>query len=79
VEPVTLATAVAAATSVIGTVVTVCARSRVSWQQARERARADHVRHLPPGSRLVDLGARGLTIEVGTSTPSEDPTANGRR
>jgi hypothetical protein len=58
-EPVFLATAVAAATSVIGTVVTAWLRSRISWQQARERARADHVRHLPPGSWLGDLGAAG--------------------
>ncbi|MET8997186.1 hypothetical protein [Amycolatopsis sp. NPDC004169] len=78
-EPVFLATAVAAATSLIGTVVTAWARSRVSWQQARERARADHVRHLPPGSRLIDLGARGLAIEVGGSTPAESLTADGRR
>jgi hypothetical protein len=41
-----------------------------AWQRAarsaaREKARCDHVHHLPSGSRIADLGRRGVVIEIG--------------
>ncbi|NUP50219.1 MAG: hypothetical protein HOW97_23355 [Catenulispora sp.] len=39
--------------------------ARMKVQSARENARIEHLRILPPGSRLLDLGENGLLIEVG--------------
>jgi len=61
-------TVTAAASAVTGAAATVAAawlRSRSQWQQAREESRRDHLHHLPPGSRVVDLGEHGVVIEVG--------------
>lgn len=46
-------------------------RQRAKSLKAREDARRDHVRHLPPGSHLVDLGQRGIVIEVGERATRE--------
>jgi hypothetical protein len=43
----------------------VCWRQRMAWRQMREQARCDHIRRLPPGSRVLDLGRHGMVIEVG--------------
>ncbi|WP_271216606.1 hypothetical protein [Streptosporangium carneum] len=40
-------------------------RGRIQRHRLREEARRDHVRRLPPGSRLLDLGRHGVIIEVG--------------
>lgn len=39
---------------------------RVQQDRAREASRRAHVRDLPPGSRIRDLGSRGILIEIGT-------------
>lgn len=57
--------AVTAAVAAIPVVVRVWAWQAVAWRRAREQARCDHLRHLPPGSRVVDLGRHGMVIEVG--------------
>jgi hypothetical protein len=36
--------------------------------QLRELSRCDHVRSLPAGSRIVDLGASAIVIQVGESS-----------
>jgi hypothetical protein len=40
-------------------------RSRMQRQRLREQARCHLVRHLPPDSLVIDLGKRGMVIEVG--------------
>lgn len=45
-------------------------RARIQRHRAREEARADHVRNLGPGSRLVDLGENGILIEFGAEPSS---------
>lgn len=47
-----------------------CFRARVQRQRAREEARADHIRNLGPGSRLIDLGENGILIELGAEPSS---------
>lgn len=42
------------------------ARAKIETRVAREVARRTHVSTLPPGSRIRDLGDRGITIEVGS-------------
>lgn len=59
-------TAVAsAAVAAIPVMARVCWRQRMAWRQMREQARCDHIRRLPPGSRVLDLGRHGMVIEVG--------------
>jgi len=61
---------VTAASAVTGAVATAAAawlQARRQRQQAREESRRDHLDHLPPGSRVVDLGEHGVVIEVGGS------------
>jgi hypothetical protein len=48
---------------------------RVAKCRAREAARRDHVRHLPPGSRLVEPGRHGIVIHVGAH---QEPSGAGR-
>jgi hypothetical protein len=40
-------------------------RSRMQRQRLRDHARCHLVRHLPPESLLIDLGKRGMVIEIG--------------
>jgi hypothetical protein len=41
---------------------------RAQSQSAREQARCDHVRNLPSGSRIVDLGRAAIVVEVGSTS-----------
>lgn len=45
---------------------------RVARKRGRETAGHQHVRHLPVGSRIVDLGDRGLLIDIGHDVRSPD-------
>jgi hypothetical protein len=65
IDPVTATAIVAAVLGAATTITGTWLRGRVLRQRAREEARRDHLRRLPPGSRLIDLGDRGLVIEVG--------------
>ncbi|WP_282203614.1 hypothetical protein [Kitasatospora fiedleri] len=40
-------------------------KARVQVRRERELSRRQHLRALPAGSRIVDLGERGMLIEVG--------------
>jgi len=73
-DPVTVATAVTAVAGMLGTLLTAAIRGRTARALAREAARRDHVRHLRPGSRIIDLGDHGVTIEVG-GLPAGQETA----
>jgi hypothetical protein len=64
--------AVELAVSVLSIVVTAAGgaagllrRSRMEQLRLSEQARCHLVRHLPPESLLIDLGKRGMVIEVG--------------
>jgi hypothetical protein len=61
----TAAALLTAAVGTAGAFLRAWLRSRVQCRQAREASRRDHVRCLPPGSRIVDLGERGVIVEVG--------------
>jgi hypothetical protein len=74
-EPITVASAVSAVGGMVGMLVT----ARVRRHRAREAARRDHLRYLPPGSRIVDLGDRGLTIEVGDRVAVRELAGDDRR
>ena len=56
---------VTAAVAAVPVVVRAWSRQAAAQRRAREQARCDHLRHLPPGSRVVDLGRHGMVIEVG--------------
>jgi preprotein translocase subunit YajC len=57
--------AVPAVCAAVATIAVAWLQVRGRRQQARDRARQDHVCSLPPGSRVVDLGRHGLVIEIG--------------
>ncbi|MEU6555359.1 hypothetical protein ABZ915_34625 [Streptomyces sp. NPDC046915] len=40
-------------------------KARVHLRRYREESRRQHVRILPAGSRIIDLGEHGIVIEVG--------------
>ena len=68
-----LAIAASAGTAVLGVLGTLGAvwlREHRRRRQLREQARRDHVRCLPPGSRIVDLGGYGMVIDIGVPTVS---------
>jgi len=48
-----------------------CFKARTQRHRAREEARADHVRNLGPGSRLLDLGEGGILIEICRNPPTD--------
>jgi hypothetical protein len=64
-DAITVTAAASAMTCAASTVATAWIRSRSQLQRVREEARRDHVHGLPPGSRVIDLGGRGIVIEVG--------------
>lgn len=64
-HPVTWAAAATAAMASLPGAIRAWAWQRAARSAAREKARADHVRHLPSGSRIVDLGRRGVMVEIG--------------
>lgn len=53
------------------TIVTVWLRSRCRERQSRDQSSRKTAQALPPGSRIVDLGRRGVIIDVGTRTVGE--------
>ncbi|MEU7864216.1 hypothetical protein [Nonomuraea sp. NPDC049141] len=64
------ATVAASATAIAGTLCGlggIWLRGRIHRHRLREEARRDHVRKLPPGSRLLDLGRHGMIIDVGST------------
>lgn len=62
-EPVSTVAAVA---GVFAALINARGRSRTQQNRAREAARADHIRVLPPGSVVWDGGERGIVIAVGS-------------
>ncbi|GLW56718.1 hypothetical protein [Kitasatospora phosalacinea] len=56
--------AATAGTLVTGVTAAWC-KARVQVRRERELSRRQHLRELPAGSRIVDLGERGVLIEVG--------------
>jgi hypothetical protein len=64
-EPAEWAATAAAAVTAIPVIVRVWSWQLAAGRRDRERARCDHLRRLPPGSRVVDLGRHGMVIEVG--------------
>jgi hypothetical protein len=61
-DPATVAVPVATAVSEVPHA---WVRSWAQRRETREVSRRDHVRRLPPGSQVIDLGDRGVTIEIG--------------
>jgi hypothetical protein len=66
-DPATIAVPVATAAGAVSAVPQAWVRSRAQRPKVREVSRRDHVRRLPPGSQVIDLGDRGVTIEIGNS------------
>lgn len=67
------ATLMASATAIGGglcTLGSIWLRSRLQHHRLREEARRDHVRRLPAGSWLLDMGRHGVIIEIGTAEPT---------
>lgn len=79
VDPVPVATAVTAVAGMLGTFFAVVARGRTARALAREAARQDHVRHLRPGSLIIELGDRGVTIELGSRPVGQEIAPDERR
>jgi hypothetical protein len=77
-ESTTIAALVTAVTGAAAAFMRAWLLSRVQRQKAREASRCDHVRCVPPGSRIVDLGERGMMIEVGSAAPGRECLADGR-
>ncbi len=65
---------VTAAISGLSAVVIAWMRVDLQRQQLREKARCDHVRQLPPGSEVLDLGRRKILVKIGAET-SRDTAA----
>lgn len=75
-EPVTTTAAVLAAVGGALTAITTgWLKARVQQRRDREESRRQHVHSLPAGSRIIDLGERGIVIEVG----AREGRAGGRR
>lgn len=64
-DPLTITVLVTTTLSTFAALCGIWLRGRVRRQRSREDSRRDHLRHLPPGSRVIDLGGRGIVIEVG--------------
>lgn len=64
-EPVSTTAVLTAAGGVFTALTTQWLKVRVQRWRWREESRREHVRGLPAGSRVVDLGERGIVIEVG--------------
>jgi hypothetical protein len=73
VEPVTTTAVLAAVGGALTTITVGWLKARV--QREREESRRQHVGALPAGSRIIDLGERGILIEVG----AQEGRAGGRR
>lgn len=68
-DPVTTAAMVTTAGGALTCITTITAewlKARLQLRRAREESRRQHVRILPAGSRIIDLGRHGIVIEVGT-------------
>ncbi|QKW32463.1 hypothetical protein HUT17_04850 (plasmid) [Nocardiopsis flavescens] len=72
VDPTIVVSAVAAIAGGGGTLVGLVLREHRLRRRDREKSRGDHVRHLPPGSRVIDFGGRGMVIDIA------DPAQSGR-
>ncbi len=77
-EPTAIGVLVTAVTGAAAALLRAWICSRVQRQQAREASRRDHVRCLPPGSRIVDWGERGMMIEVGSAVARWERPTDGR-
>ncbi|MGW3820489.1 hypothetical protein [Streptomyces sp. NPDC005046] len=73
-NPDTLAVVTMAAITAITTITGGWLKARSQLGRSREESRREHVRTLPKGSRIIDLGERGIVIEVG----DEEGAAGGR-
>jgi hypothetical protein len=54
-----------AAITALTTIARVWLKTRGQARRSREESRRQHLRILPSGSRIIDLGERGIIIEVG--------------
>lgn len=66
-----LVTVIVAIVGIASTIVSAWLRHNLRCERHREAARRDHIRHLPAGSRVVDLGKRGMLIEIGSTARRE--------
>ena len=66
-------------TAVVSTV-TAASAGASAWLQARarEQARGEQLRELPPGSRVIDLGEHGIVVEVGGERTAQTDHDAGR-
>ena len=64
-DAMTITAALSALAGSATTIATVWLRTRSQETRARENSRRSQMRELPPGSRIVDLGRRGMVIDVG--------------
>lgn len=79
-DPVIVASAVTAVLGSLGTIMALCLREQRRRHQLSEQARRDHVRDLPPGSRIVDFGDRGMVIDIGAQPDAgREEQADGQR
>ena len=66
----------AAITAAVAAIIRSLSAAWVQRYRIREEARAERVRHLPPGSRLWDFGDGALLIEV-ADDPGRGERADG--
>jgi hypothetical protein len=76
-EPAAVVALVTAITGLAGTFLRARVRARVQRYKAHQASRRDHVRCLPPGSRLLDLGERGVLVEIGPSVTDRERPIDG--
>jgi preprotein translocase subunit YajC len=69
-DPVTLTAVVSTVTAAASVGASAWLQARVRQQRAREQARGEQLRELPPGSRVIDLGEHGIVVGL-------DPQWNG--
>lgn len=74
-DPITLGLITGTAAGAVTAALRLWVWERAAGRRAREASRRDHVRYLPAGSRIVDLGRHGMVIDVGSG---EEPAGAGR-
>lgn len=76
-DPATMQALATAVCGAAGVVMAAWVRGRAQRHRAREAARRDHLRDLPHGSRVIDLGEHGMVIEVGGAGRELPPDVRG--
>ena len=74
--PLVLGTIITSAIGGMSTVIVSCLRQRTANQRLIEKRRQAQLLNLPPGSHVVDLGRRGIVIDVGRRADNSKDNVN---